>query len=548
MGDQNEQGVVKPEVVMLETLLVDITAGRLRVPRFQRPFVWERGQMLDLFDSIERGYPIGSILTWETHALIPSLDTVAGIEIPSRRDDGPVSYLLDGHQRLSTLFGTLIKRPGPRDSSADGKWRIYRSLGPGTPRSRTKFQHWPSDTEPPITLLPMQAVLRTMDFLGYARKLSRGVEDADEADALVDEAEQLAQQIKSYKIAVIRLVGGNLSHAVEAFARLNSGGREITAQDMVSALTYRPESVYSLSDRIDTIRRGIAASGFGALHRDLIFQAVVALGEADNTVNTRWSDFATDISGRLDDVVARADVAIARAVQFLRYEAGVSHTSLLPYQLQVVLIAVYLDRLPHPDRLQARALVRWFWATSWSGTLHSTAAFAYQANLVRVRDPRAFKDPVDEDFVGPATGFPASFDADHGRVRAYLSWELREFGQRLALDGQVVDAADLYTRSGPAAYRMIIEDGPWAPENAIMLASSPGVGVQDALRALPPRQLREVIVSHGIPADALAYLFAGDGAAFMKVRRAFLEARERAFMQEMGVEPPPIENYEADDA
>ena len=46
---------VKPEIELLEDLLSEVANGRLRVPRFQRPFVWRPEQMLDLFDSIERG-------------------------------------------------------------------------------------------------------------------------------------------------------------------------------------------------------------------------------------------------------------------------------------------------------------------------------------------------------------------------------------------------------------------------------------------------------------------------------------------------------------
>ncbi len=53
---------VKPEVVFVEELLADIRNGQLRIPRFQRPFVWEPRRMRNLFDSIYKSYPIGSLL------------------------------------------------------------------------------------------------------------------------------------------------------------------------------------------------------------------------------------------------------------------------------------------------------------------------------------------------------------------------------------------------------------------------------------------------------------------------------------------------------
>jgi len=535
MADRNEQGVVKPEVVLLETLLDDLAEGRLRIPRFQRPFVWEPVQMLELFDSIERGYPIGSILVWETTIAVPSLDIVSGIDVPPAPDHGPVSYLLDGHQRLSTLFGILGKRSASDDS---WPWRIYRRLGeaPATPGLR--FAHLSDNEIPTPRLLPLHAVLRTMDFLAYARRISRDPATADEADELVEEAEQLAQQIKSYKIAVIRLVGGSLSHAVEAFARLNSGGKQITPQDLVSALTYQP-GVESLTDKIAAVRHDVAAGGFGLLEPDVVFQSIVAISKTDELSAIRWSDFATGLSGNLAELVDRADVAIARAIQFLRYEAGVPHLTLLPYTLQIPLLAAFYDRVPFPDRQHVRSLVRWFWATSWSGVLRSTTSVEYPFNLMQMRSPHGVYDLIDEGLVGRARPMPEELDHHRGRVRAYMLWELQQFSGRLNLDGEVFDAVDLYVRSGTMAYRRIMSDGQWTPANHLLLPGSSTGAVARDLLALAPRRLQAVMASHGIPAQALTHLVAGDSLAFEAARGAYLADAERTFMQGMGVRPAP---------
>src|SRR5947207_11475866 len=105
MADESDAITVTPQIMLLEQVLTELANGRLRVPRFQRPFVWRPEQMLTLFDSIERGYPIGSLLVWDTDLDLPTLDRVADIDVP-RPAGGGHSYLLDGHQRFSTLFGT----------------------------------------------------------------------------------------------------------------------------------------------------------------------------------------------------------------------------------------------------------------------------------------------------------------------------------------------------------------------------------------------------------------------------------------------------------
>src|SRR6266498_2515246 len=158
MGDPGlafDRGItVKPEVMLIEDVLGEVASGRLRVPRFQRPFVWRPEQMADLFDSIDRGFPIGSLLVWETDEELASLDTVGGLPVPTRRD-GNLAYVLDGHQRLSTLFGTL-RRPAdsPRGAQqADWIWWVYRELG--AKDRPNPFVHWKYDRRPPRYLSPM---------------------------------------------------------------------------------------------------------------------------------------------------------------------------------------------------------------------------------------------------------------------------------------------------------------------------------------------------------------------------------------------------------
>jgi hypothetical protein len=192
---------VEPEIMLLEEILGEMAEGRLRVPRFQRPFVWRPDQMIDLFDSIERGYPVGLLLVWDTAERVESLDRIADMRIPPPPGT-PVSYLLDGHQRLTTLYGCLMRRPAERDLSTTDAWvwNVYRVLGePDGPGGRFQYRKKPAPA--PAHYLPMRNVLRTMDFLGYARQLTGS--DRPDVDRLMDEAEQLAQRIKSYKMAVV---------------------------------------------------------------------------------------------------------------------------------------------------------------------------------------------------------------------------------------------------------------------------------------------------------------------------------------------------------
>ena len=52
----------------VEDLLAELRQGRMRIPSFQRGIRWRREDAAKLLDSLYRGFPIGTLLFWETSA------------------------------------------------------------------------------------------------------------------------------------------------------------------------------------------------------------------------------------------------------------------------------------------------------------------------------------------------------------------------------------------------------------------------------------------------------------------------------------------------
>ena len=98
--------------------------GRLRIPPFQRRFRWYGKDIEQLFDSIRKGYPIGSILLWEREAQAAIVE-FGPLEVaaPELRD---AWWVVDGQQRLTSLIGVLAS---PADSPRAG----YRAYSDGCP-------------------------------------------------------------------------------------------------------------------------------------------------------------------------------------------------------------------------------------------------------------------------------------------------------------------------------------------------------------------------------------------------------------------------------
>lgn len=51
----------------LDSVMSDVARGKHRIPEFQREFVWDRTDVVDLFDSIYRSFPIGSFFSGVSH-------------------------------------------------------------------------------------------------------------------------------------------------------------------------------------------------------------------------------------------------------------------------------------------------------------------------------------------------------------------------------------------------------------------------------------------------------------------------------------------------
>lgn len=96
---------------LLKDVLTETEQGRYAVPEIQRPYVWTNPQVEELFESIYKGYPIGSIIVWEP---APEIFEVYGDlfrafskELEDKRRNFKY-VVIDGQQRLLSLW--LAKR------------------------------------------------------------------------------------------------------------------------------------------------------------------------------------------------------------------------------------------------------------------------------------------------------------------------------------------------------------------------------------------------------------------------------------------------------
>jgi len=89
--------------MFIRQIVERITGGDIRIPAFQRGYVWEPEQVAFLLDSIYKGFPIGTVVLWQTDERLSVEKNLGSFVLPEPKKDYPVNYVLDGQQRLTSL-------------------------------------------------------------------------------------------------------------------------------------------------------------------------------------------------------------------------------------------------------------------------------------------------------------------------------------------------------------------------------------------------------------------------------------------------------------
>ena len=340
----------QPSVDRIDELARRVLVGDILLPKFQRDFVWDKGQVLNLLDSVYRNYPIGSVLLWQSRQELHSENRIADLEIALPKPDYPVNYLLDGQQRLSTVCGAMHWR-GDNPGST---WNIAFDL------RKEQFLHLDTLDEPAMHLIRVNKLSEPSAFFQHVSALS----NAKDGENLQAVANELFNRFKDYKLAVVTLGDMAIEDVAPIFERINSTGTRLTIVDLMRAATWSQD--FDLIDTIDSIREELAVKAFdGIEYKSVLRNLSAAAGggfSVDSIDNLRSHD-----SRALRSAASDTLDAYKRAVDFFTTEIGVPGDSVIPYQNQIVVLVELFRVLPHPTAAQYESIKHWFWRTAVSG-------------------------------------------------------------------------------------------------------------------------------------------------------------------------------------
>lgn len=364
-----------PSLPRLPQLIEEVRSGKLLIPAFQRPFEWDDDRRIALLDSIAKGVPIGALMIWRTDQ--HDLQTFSKIGpfplMPPRSGATPRHYLIDGHQRLTTIFAALSVPPDGyaqmADASDDGERMRWIDVELSDP-SRPAFVLRQVRGRGSGVRVPVEVLLQSRELWERERALLQQGHDGA-ANKLTD----LRDRFRDYQVPVVVLATEDMDLVTQAFVRVNSGGVRMSLTNLVHSLvggevrfrSQLQESTLRLTEGGwpgigDDVLLPLLKLRWGiAIHADNPEALVRALKAEAKACGV--SPEAT-LRGALEETEGHLRVAVQELEQL-----GVCGVAVLPYVYHIICLAeaARITALRSFSDSAREAIRCWFWATTFTG-------------------------------------------------------------------------------------------------------------------------------------------------------------------------------------
>lgn len=216
----------------LTHLIEEIKHGKIALPDIQRAFVWTDKQVRDLFDSLYRGYPVGTLMFWET-----------GVDGPVRHigthQHNNIAKLLiiDGQQRLTSLYTVLTGQPVLTKSYEQRYIRIaFRPRDEAFEVSNSIIENDP-EFIPDITTLWNEGHRTTVRRFFARLNQAYGLDPDDPDQRMLEDRIYQLHDIHGFRFQTIELNASTTEEqAAEIFVRINYQGIRLERLDFILTL------------------------------------------------------------------------------------------------------------------------------------------------------------------------------------------------------------------------------------------------------------------------------------------------------------------------
>jgi len=354
----------------ISTVLDHIDSGHMALPEFQRGYVWNREQVRGLFDSLYRRHPVGGLLVWATES-----------KTATHRGDGPlaagvVKLLLDGQQRMTSLYGVVRGKP---PQFFDGNPQAFTGL-------RFHLESESFEFYQPVKMKDDSL------WVDVTELMQQGTSGMTAFVTRVAAQPQLAAKLGDYVAKLSRLLGivdvdlhieevtgadKSLDVVVDIFNRVNSGGTKLSKGDLALAKICAewPEGRDTMKAKL----KEWAKAGY-QFNLDWLLRCVNTVLTGEASFQYLHEKSATEVQ----EALARTTRHIETSLNLIGGRLGLDHDQVFFGRFGVPVMARYLDqrqtkRLGPMGEKERDKLLFWFaQAAMWGRFSGSTESFIDQ--------------------------------------------------------------------------------------------------------------------------------------------------------------------------
>lgn len=332
----------------------EMETGTIKIPRFQRGYVWEKSKVVKLLNSIYHQYPIGSFFLWYAPKEYKNyIREIGELGLPDQTDANYFQFILDGQQRITSLYVTLKGKVFDETDyrticfDIENKEFIATKNGKG----RNLVPAW-----------------KLFDNIAFGEILSDyAITDRKKKTNFAAILRDCSEIFTNYPLSIVRTINNDLDDVVEIFERINQGGKRLTSFDLVQATTWSPQ--FDLNQNIADFNARKEVVKYGTIDVKIFITAlsINILGNYNNSLQLQltsenckkhWKSTADALLAALNFV---ADMGIKDD-----YE---------PYHPLVAVMQYYFYKLEAKKAKDGhkRDIEKWFWDSKFSGRYSSSS-------------------------------------------------------------------------------------------------------------------------------------------------------------------------------
>ena len=358
----------------------DCKQGLLDVPEFQRKYVWRASKLVDLVDSLWRGYPVGTLLLWEHAYDSPktALDTQRG-----------KLWIVDGQQRVTSL--ALLFGKKPFWWSDHSQWnRLYQKydvlVNIARDKDNLEFGLINPVRRKSSEWLSVRSVLNSENLSELAWGAAEKLGDTKRF-AEVHEKLQSIRKIENAQIYEI-IVDHELEDVAEIFGRLNTAGTKIKESDVIVALVAAKQQGW-IREKFDRFLKDLESDGF-KFDPGVIVRTLAIIGGQSARLKDIQDSFWNE-SEIFNEHWSKTREAISAVVRNLR-DHGVFSSDLLP-SLNA-LIPVFVLKAHFPSDFKFAKAFHWLLIATRDGRYGGAATTILDRDTKLLKSKQSFEEAV----------------------------------------------------------------------------------------------------------------------------------------------------------